>query len=180
MFSKNAERLLDRHVEHVGHVLALVRDLERLAVVARALADLARHVDVGQEVHLDLDLPVALARLAAPAVHVEAEPARRVAARLRLGRGREERADVVPHARCTWPGCDRGVRPMGDWSMAITLSMLPRPSIARVLAGAVARAVDRVAERGRERVGDERALARAAHAGHDRRDCRAGSRRRCP
>jgi hypothetical protein len=34
--------------------------LERLAVVSRALARLARHVHVGQEVHLDLDLAVAL------------------------------------------------------------------------------------------------------------------------
>src|SRR5213079_2558313 len=51
----------------------VVEDLERLPVVARALARLARDVDVGQEVHLDLDLPVALARLAAPAAHVERE-----------------------------------------------------------------------------------------------------------
>ena len=51
--------LLDRHVEHLGDGLALVVDLERLAVVAGAVADLARDVDVGQEVHLDLDRAVA-------------------------------------------------------------------------------------------------------------------------
>ena len=38
--------LLDRHVEDVGDGLALEVDLERLAVVARAVADLARDVDV--------------------------------------------------------------------------------------------------------------------------------------
>src|ERR1700732_2864260 len=74
--------LLDRHVEHVGDALALEGDLERLAVVALALADVALDVDVGQEVHLDLDDAVALARLAAPALDVEREAAWRVAARL--------------------------------------------------------------------------------------------------
>jgi hypothetical protein len=45
----------------------------------------AGHVDVGQEVHLDLDLPVARARLAAAAATLEREPARLVAPRPRLG-----------------------------------------------------------------------------------------------
>jgi hypothetical protein len=66
-------------------VAALVADLERLAVVALALADVAGHVDVGQEVHLDLDHAVALAGLAAAALHVEAEAPGVVAARARLG-----------------------------------------------------------------------------------------------
>ena len=74
--AKNAERLLARHVEDVGDVLALEGHLERLAVVARPGAHLAGHVDVGEEVHLDLDGPVARARLAPPAAHVEREPAR--------------------------------------------------------------------------------------------------------
>ena len=79
-------RLLDGHVEDLGDRVALVLHLERLAVVALAAADVALHVDVGHEVHLDLDLPVALARLAAPALHVEREPPRPVAAHARLGR----------------------------------------------------------------------------------------------
>ena len=78
------ERLLDGHLEHVGDVLALEADVERLAVVALAVALLAGHVDVGQEVHLDLDLAVALADLAAPALDVEREAAGHVAARPRL------------------------------------------------------------------------------------------------
>ena len=88
------ERLLDRHLEHVGDRLALEAHLERLAVVALALARLARDVDVGQEVHLDLDLAVALARLAAAALDVEREAPRLVAAHLRVGRQRVELADV--------------------------------------------------------------------------------------
>src|SRR5690606_5520598 len=92
------ERLLDRHVEHLGDRLALVVDLQRLAVVAGAVAHLARDIGVRQEVHLDLDGAVAGARLAAPALDVEAEPARLVAADLGLGGGREQLADVVEDA----------------------------------------------------------------------------------
>ena len=61
-------------------VLALVLHFKRLAVVALALADIAGHVHVGQEVHLDLDQAVALTGLAAAALDVEAEAARLVAA----------------------------------------------------------------------------------------------------
>ncbi len=100
------ERLLDRHVQHLGDVLALEAHLQRLAVVARALARLARDVHVGQEVHLDLDLPVALARLAPAAADVEREPARLVAAHLRLRRQRVELAD-----RREEVGVGRRVRP---------------------------------------------------------------------
>ena len=102
--SKNAIRLLDRHREHFVDVLALVADLERLAVVALAVADVARHVDVGQEVHLDLDEAVALARLAAAALDVEREAARAVAALARLLHLREELAD-----RREEPGVRRGI-----------------------------------------------------------------------
>jgi hypothetical protein len=71
--AEEVERLLDRHLEHVGDRAALVVDLQRLAVVALARADLARDVDVRQELHLDLEDPVALAVLAAAALDVEAE-----------------------------------------------------------------------------------------------------------
>ena len=114
--------------------------LQRLAVVALAAADVAGDVDVGQEVHLDLDLPVALARLAAAALHVEAEPSRPVAAHARLGRLRHQVADLG-RRRCVYvAGFERGVRPMGDWSMSITLSICSRPVDALVLAGRVRRA----------------------------------------
>ena len=98
--------LLDRHVEHVGDRLALEADLERLAVVALAVALLARDVDVRQEVHLDLDLAVAAADLAAPALDVEREAAGLVAARPRLLRLGEQVADDVEQ-----PGVRRRVRP---------------------------------------------------------------------
>ncbi len=55
------ERLLDRQREHVSDRLVLELHLQRLAVVARSLAHVARHVDVGQEVHLDPLLALTLA-----------------------------------------------------------------------------------------------------------------------
>ena len=61
--------------------------------LAPALADVARHVYVRQEVHLDLDDTVALAGLAPPTFYVERETPRLVAARLRLGQPREPLAD---------------------------------------------------------------------------------------
>ena len=60
-----------------------------------ALADRAGHPDVGEEVHLQPVRAVALARLAAAAGVVEAEPARLVAADLRLAALGEEGADLV-------------------------------------------------------------------------------------
>ena len=96
---EDRQRLIDREIEHVGDRLAAVLDLQRLAVVAPALALLARHVDVGQEVHLDRDDAVALARFAAAALDVEREPSRLVAARLRFGHHREQLADEREQAR---------------------------------------------------------------------------------
>src|SRR3954468_1011587 len=90
---EQAGRLLDVHVEHVGDRVALELHLERLAVVARAVAHVAGDVDVGQEVHFDLYEAVALARLAPPALDVEAEAAGLVAARLAFGQAGEPVAD---------------------------------------------------------------------------------------
>src|SRR3954469_19730800 len=97
--AEEVERLLDRHVEDVRDRLALEADVERLAVVALAVALLARHVDVREEVHLDLDLAVAAADLAAAALDVEREAPRLVAARPRLLGLREQLADRVEQAR---------------------------------------------------------------------------------
>ena len=90
---KKLAGFLDGHVEHVGDGLVLELDLERLAVVALALAHIAGDVDVGQEVHLDLDDAVALAGFAAAALDVEGEAARLVAARLGFGQAGEPFAD---------------------------------------------------------------------------------------
>ena len=78
------QRLGDGHVEDIGNALPLVVHFEGLPVVARALADLALDIDIRQKVHLDLDDAVAGAGFAAPALDVEGEAARLVAAQLRF------------------------------------------------------------------------------------------------
>src|SRR5690606_31609016 len=89
--------LADGHVEHVRDALALVLDLQRFVVVARAMAHLARDVNIRQELHLNAKLALALAVLAAAALHVEAETPRRIAAYLALRKLRKQRADRVVH-----------------------------------------------------------------------------------
>ena len=96
--NEELERLLNRHVEHVGDCAPLEANLQRLLVVALPVALLARDVDVRQEVHLDLDLPVAAAYLAAAALYVEREAARLVAAGASLRRLGEEVADHIEEA----------------------------------------------------------------------------------
>src|SRR3954452_24770565 len=86
-------RFGDGHVEHVGYRLVLEFDLERLAVVALAVALIAGDVDIREEVHLDLNDAVALAALAAPALDIEREAPRAVAPRLGLREPREPVAD---------------------------------------------------------------------------------------
>jgi hypothetical protein len=129
LVAKKLERVVDGHVEHVGDALALVAHLERLAVVALALAHLARHVDVGQEVHLDLHQAVALARLAAAALHVEREAPGR-------SRGSSPPGSAVKSSRIgrEQPGVggrdsSAASAPIGLWSMSITLSISVQPSI---------------------------------------------------
>jgi hypothetical protein len=100
---ENRQRVLDRQVEHVGDGVALELHGQRLAVVAAAVADTRRDVDVGQEVHLDADHAVALAGLAAAALDVEGEAAGLVAAR-GFGQHGEPVADGVKGA-----GVGRGV-----------------------------------------------------------------------
>src|SRR5262249_50859714 len=101
---EHLERLVDGHLQDVRDRVTAKLHLEHLAVVPRAVTNLARHVDIGQELHLDLDDAVALAVLTAPALDVEAEAARLVATHLRLGHARVQVADMREHA-----GVRRGV-----------------------------------------------------------------------
>ena len=157
-------RLLDGHVQDLRDVLALVVHLEGLAVVARALAHLARDVDVRQEVHLDLQRPVTRACLAAPALDVEREPALLVAADLGLLGLRKQLADPVEHARVRGRVGARGA-PDGALvhvhDLVQVLQTVDAPVPTGHLLGAVeligqARVEDVVDERGLPRTGDAR------------------------
>ena len=102
--AEEVRRLLHRDGERVGDREAAVLHLERLAVVPEAAARVARDEHVGQEVHLDAQHAVALARLAAPALHVEREAPRLVAARPRVGQARRRGRAGARRCRCTSRG----------------------------------------------------------------------------
>src|SRR5690554_2926068 len=159
------EPLVHRHVEHVGDRLAADLHLEGLAVVPRALADLAGDVDVGEEVHLDLDRAVALARLAAAALDVEREAAGLVAALARLGRPGEEVADLGEDAGVggwvrSWGAADRALVDLDD------LVDVLDAGDASVGARRGLRPVEGLGQRRAEYRVHERRLARARGAGH--------------
>ena len=159
------EGVLAGHGKHVGDGHALEADLQRLAVVASALAHFAGHIHIGQEVHLDLDGPVARAGLAAPALDVEAEPAGQVAPHLRLVRGCVELANVVEDA-----GVGGGIRSRraADRRLVDVDDLVERLGAfdRRVEAGHPLGGVDPLHQCLVENLIHQRALARARHACH--------------
>ena len=83
---EKVQRLLHRHIQHFGDILPLIPHFQSLAVVSCALAHLAGDVDVGEEVHLDLDYAVAVTVLAPAARDVEGKSARLVSPGFRVGK----------------------------------------------------------------------------------------------
>src|SRR5581483_5230189 len=158
------ERFLDSHAQHVGDGLAAVVDLQRLGVVARAVADFAVDVNVGQEMHLDALGALALAGLAPPAFDVEAEAAHLIAADLGLAGEGEDLADLVKH---TGVGGGVGARRSADGAL-VNLDHLVDLGHALdgfMRAGLYLRRVELALQRRQERLVDERGLAAAADAG---------------
>ena len=96
---KEVHRLVDGHVEHVGNALALVSHFQRLPVVALAVAHLAWHHHVGQEVHLNRLVSVAAAGLAASSLDVEREASGLVAPYLCFRQVDKQRPYVAEHTR---------------------------------------------------------------------------------
>ena len=68
---KKLHRAVDCHVQYVGDALPFETHLKCLAVIAFAVAGFARHVHIGQEIHLDGFVATAFAGFAAPATHIE-------------------------------------------------------------------------------------------------------------
>ncbi len=87
---KELLRLFYRHLQDLVDVFPLVANVQRLAGEPLAVADVTGDVDVGQEVHFDLDRTGALAVLAAAALDVEGEASGFVAARLGLREAGEQ------------------------------------------------------------------------------------------
>ena len=156
---------VDRHVQHVVDIFALVLHFERLAVVAVAAARLAAHVDVGQEVHLDGLHARPAALLAAAALDVERETPGLEAADLGVGRHLEQLADVGKDVRI-----GRGIRPRSapdgrlvDNDQFVDMFEALRPVVLQRL---VEGAVKLSGENRPQGFVDERRLARAADARH--------------
>ena len=167
--AEERQRLGDRHVEHLGDVLArairaFAADLERLGAIPLAVAVRAAQVHVRQELHLDVLEAVAAAGRAAARAGIEAERARRVLARLRHRIVGEqlahhvERADVARRIRTRGPA-DRAL--VDHDHVVDQLRALEPIELARRLAGLALRLAQRLVQH----VFDERGLARARHAG---------------
>ena len=152
------------HRQHVRDGLPPVEDFQRLAVVAPAPALLALDVDVGQEVHLDLDEAVALAGLAAPALDVEGEAPGLVAARLGL---RQPGVPFADRAEGAGVGGRVGARRAADGRLVDVHDLVEEFEPVDIVVGARLDAGCEHATRRRavEGIDDERGLAAAGDAG---------------
>ena len=141
-----------------------VADLEHLRLEALAVALIARHEHVGEKLHLDAHFAFALARLAAPAGHVEREVAGGQPARPRVLGRREQLADRIErlqigHRVRARRAADR--RLIDEHDVGDELGPLELRERADALVPAALGALDRRVEH----VVHERRLARSADAG---------------
>ena len=166
---EQGQGLVDGQFEDVGDGRPPVAHLQRLAVVAAPLALLAGHVDVGQEVHLDGLDAAPLAGLAPPALDVEREPPRPVAAGARLGQHREQPADEREEA-----GVGGGVRPgrPADGRLVYLDDLVHEAGAVDAPVGAGRRGgpVQVAGQRAVQDVVDERRFPGTAHAGDHREE----------
>src|SRR4051812_39174336 len=129
------------------------------------MTDLARHIDVGEEVHLDLDRAVAGAVLAPTTLDVERETALQVAPDLGLGCLGEQPAHVVED-----PGVGGWVGPRRTSDRALVdvhhLVQVLDPLDAGVASRHGTGAVELPGEHVEQDVVDERRLAGAGDAGN--------------
>ena len=102
------------HVEHVGDGFAAEFHIQSFAIIALALAGIAGDIDIGQEVHLNLDDAIALAGFAAPALHIEAEAAWLVAARAGF---RQFAEPITDRREKPGIGCRVGTRRAANWRL---------------------------------------------------------------
>ena len=158
-------RLVDGHVEHIGDRLALIPHLQCLPVVAFAVAHLAGHHHIGQEVHLDGLVAVSATSVAPSPLHVEGEPPRFVSPDFRLRQVHEERADITEHP-CI---CGR-VRPwrLSDGRLVYAHHLVDKFQTLElpVRHGFLQRAVEMLRENGLQGLIDQRRLPRATHSCH--------------
>lgn len=117
-----------RHIQYVGNGLTLEAHFQRFAIVTLAMANLTRDIYIGQEVHLNGFVTVALAGFTTSAAYIERETSRLVSADFGFGQADKQVADIGKTPVYV-AGLERGVRPSGDWSTFTTLSIYSSPSI---------------------------------------------------
>ena len=133
------------------------------------MADLAGHVDIRQEVHLDLDNAVSSAGLASASLDVEGKSALAVTLGLGVGSAREQRADHVKDACIS--------RRIGPWSPS-DRRLVDGDDLVQVLESVDPVVVTRDSPGAIKRFGqmlvkdlvDQRALARTRNSGDNRHD----------
>ena len=174
---KEVHGFVDFHLQHVANALAAPGHGQRLGVETRAVAGVARHLDVGQEAHLYGAQALAFTRRAAAFAGIEREPARTIAARARFERIGKQLAYGVPE---TDIGRGAGARRLAnrrliDFKHAIngfeaaqSRAADQRRRLARVhgfAPGKGAALADPGRDVGPEHIARQRRLARAADAG---------------
>src|ERR1700704_3618168 len=103
--AEESNRLLDGHFEDIRDRLSFIKNVEGLPVISFSLTNLAQHVHVREEVHLNFTDPVPFALIASSPLDIKAEPADFVPPHLRFRQLRIE----VPDER-EEPRVRRGVR----------------------------------------------------------------------
>ena len=158
--------MVDGHVQHIGNALALISHFQRFAVIAFAVANLARHHHIGQHIHLNGFVSVARTGLATAALHVKRETTRLITPYHCLGKVYEKVANVVENARV---GC--GIRtwraPKRRLVYVHYLVNVVYSLHIIVWHGSFQRAIEVLREYGLQRFVDERRLSRAAYARYD-------------
>ena len=91
---KEGKRLFHSHIQHIIDVLSFIIYIQCFPVVSFATANLARYINIRQEIHLDLQDPVTGTGLTAPAFDVKRKSSLLVASCLS-----KKRTDHIKHAR---------------------------------------------------------------------------------
>ena len=88
-------RLLGSQTEHFMDAFSMQQDFQRMWLIAPTLALGTRHIEIAEELHLDLFVAIARAAFAAAFAGIEAEEARHDALCLRILGFGEQRANVI-------------------------------------------------------------------------------------
>ncbi len=161
---EEAHGLVHFHLQHVADALAAPGDGQRLGVEARAVADVAGQLHIGQEAHLDGLHALAFAARAAAVAGVEAEAGRGVAARPRFQGLGVELADGVPEADVGGRAAARGLADGGLVHFQHTVDVLV--ALQALAAGPPPVACQCTLNVCQQHVTRQRALAAAADARH--------------